>query len=549
MENLPLERAYYWEKTRGRTVFLSQPVAGKLRNFSWRESLGEARRVGAWLEAQHWPAGSRIVILSRNCAWWILAEFAIWMAGHVTVPIYTSIPVEAARRLFEHSEPVACFIGALDNAGLVPGAIPEQVKCIRFPVAPACRAVDWEAIVRQTAPLEGEPRPTGDTAATIIYTSGTTGAPKGVVHKFEAFPYFAEAVTSVVGKNTRQRALSYLPLAHIAERALTETAAIYEGWRLFFCESTATFLHDLRRARPTIFFSVPRLYGKFQEGVLAKISQSKLDALLRIPVIGWLVRRRILRGLGLSHVKLAASGSAPLPYDLLLWYRKLGLHLLEGYGTTETGITHTAPRGQFRPGFVGRSAPGVTTKIDANGEVLIQSPMNMLGYYRDPEGTRAVFTEDGFIRTGDLGVLDEEGWLKITGRLKEQFKTSKGEYVSPASIEMMLAAHSAIESCVVMGAGLAAPFAVAVLSAADLQADRQGLELSLLELLAETNAKLAHHEQLKFLVLTNDRWSIENGFLTPTLKLKRPVVEAYYAPYITEWAGQDRKLIWKLTTI
>ncbi len=547
MRSLPLERAYFWEKTRRRNIFLSQPVRGRLRHFTWGESLAEARRMAAWLQAQHWPAGSRIVIMSRNCAWWILAEFAIWMSGHVTVPIYTSITVEAARRLFEHSEPVACFVGALDNAGLLPGAIPERVECIRFPLAPACRALDWEAIVRQTPPLMESPVPAAETEATIIYTSGTTGAPKGVIHTFEAFPHFAEAVTSVVGNNTRQRVLSYLPLAHIAERALTETAAIYEGWHLFFCEGTATFLHDLRRARPTIFFSVPRLYTKFQEGVLGRVAQRKLDTLLRIPVVRYFVRRRILRGLGLSHVKLAASGSAPLPFDLLLWYRKLGLHLLEGYGTTETGITHTAPRGEFRPGFVGCSAPGVETKIDANGEVLIKSPMNMLGYYRDPEATRAVFTEDGFIRTGDLGVLDSEGWLKITGRLKEQFKTSKGEYVSPGSIEMMLSAHSAIESCLVMGAGLAAPFSIAVLSPQGLQSDRQALEISLVALLADINARLAHHEQLKFLVLTKDEWSIGNGFLTPTLKLKRAVLEAYYAPYIAGWIAQDKKLIWKLT--
>lgn len=548
-EPLPLQRAYYWEKAAGTRRFLTQPVGGSVRHWTWRDVMGEARRIAAYLKAQNWESGSRIVILSRNCSWWVMAELATWMAGYVTVPIYTSMTTQSADRLIQHCQPVACFVGPLDNPDLVQCLNSSTTTYIRFPTAAPCPGIEWESLVETMVPLKSNPIRSADELATIIYTSGTTGTPKGAMHKFGAFPYFAKAVTQVVGVNTRHRLLSYLPLAHIAERALTETTAIYEGWHIFFSEATATFMRDLKRARPTVFFSVPRLYTKFRQGVLERVPQQKLDWLLKIPLIRYFVRRGILRRLGLGAVRFAASGSAAISADLLMWFRSVGLPLSEGYGTTETGITHTAPKGQFRAGCVGRSAPGVETKIGENHEVLVRSPMNMLGYYRDPEGTQEVLAEKGFIRTGDLGQLDQDDWLKIEGRIKEQFKTSKGEYVLPSAIERILSAHPAIEMCIVMGSGLAAPVAVAVLSDETLKAaaDREvraRLERSLEELLDTTNGKLAPHEHLKFIVLADSKWTIAGGFITPTLKLKRTALESNYSPFISDWMACGTKLIW-----
>ena len=331
-DDLPLARAYHWERTRSRQIFLTQPVKGVARNWSWGAAMNEARRMAAHLEEQNWPPNSHILILSKNCAWWIMAELAIWMSGHVTVPVYTSLTADSGRELMAHADPVACFLGPLDNPELV-SSLPSGIHRIRFPMAAPCESLSWEEIVANTEPITTNPTRQSDELATIIYTSGTTGSPKGAMHRFEAFQYFAKAVTQVTGpRRRRQRVMSYLPLAHIAERALTETAAIYEGWRIFFSESTATFLEDLKRARPTVFFSVPRLYAKFQAGVLHKISQRKLDRLLRIPVVGHFVRRRILRQFGLQAVRFAASGSAAISVDLLLWFRRLGLPLTEGTG-------------------------------------------------------------------------------------------------------------------------------------------------------------------------------------------------------------------------
>ena len=542
-DDLPLQRIYRWEKERASAVFLTQPILGQVREWTWAQAIDEVRRVAAWLDAQKWPKGSHIAILSKNCAWWIMAEFAIWMAGHVSVPIFASLRPRSIRALVEHCDAVACFIGAVEDKETVAEGFPSAVQRISFPTADDPGALSWDAIVKTTAPLIGRRVRDANELATIIYTSGTTGAPKGVMHRFAAFSYFGMAMTRVVGDGSEARMLSYLPLAHIAERALVEGAAIRTGFHIFFAETVDTFLTDLRRASPTIFFSVPRLLIKFQHRVLAKVPQRKLDRLLRIPLVNRLVQGRILRQLGLDTALIAASGSAALPPSVLEWYRKIGLNLVEGYGMTETGISHTPRGGRSRPGYVGDGIPGVETKIAENGEVLIRGPMNMLGYYKNPEGTREAFTDDGFFRTGDLGEMDAEGWLKITGRVKEQFKTSKGKYISPAHLERLLSVHPAVESCCVMGAGMASAFALVVVSQRSAET-RGDLAHSFQALLEQVNAQLEAHERLGFLAVTDEPWTVANELLTPTMKHKRAAIEAYYSPWFDQWVKQRSPIVW-----
>jgi long-chain acyl-CoA synthetase len=503
------------------------------------------------LIARNWPAGSRVVILSKNCAWWIMADLAVWMAGHVSVPIYPSLTAQSVRQLFAHCEPLACFLGERDSSDAAAQAIPAELHVVRFPNAGASNGMAWEEIIRNTPPLPASPQRKPDDIATIIYTSGTTGSPKGAMHRFLAFPAIAGAVAQVTGEG-RQRALSYLPLAHIAERGLTETMAIYYSWHVFFGEGAATFLTDLKRARATVFFSVPRLYTKFQQKVFDTVPRHTLARLQRIPVVAGLTGKYIVRSMGLGQVQFAASGSAPLPGELLEWFRSLGLPLTEGYGTTETGITHTAANGECRTGYVGRTAPGVETKISETGEVLLRSAMNMLGYYKNPEDTRQAFTEDGFIRTGDLGELSADGWLRITGRIKEQFKTAKGKYVSPSKIEALLSAHPGVDHCLVLGTNLAAPCAVVVITqSAVLQAGNDAgminLEKSFEDLLESVNSQVENHERLSFIAMVNTHWTIDNGFLTPTLKLRRAPLEAFYGELIAGWVERGVRVIWNLT--
>jgi long-chain acyl-CoA synthetase len=550
--DLPLGRIYHWEKAHADEVFLTQPTNGITRDWTWAETMDESRRMASHLLAQKWTPGSHIVIFSKNCSWWIMAEFAIWMAGHVTVPIYPSLTAASARQLFQHCDPVACFYGNLETPTLAQESIPENIHRIRFPNAADDTGLNWNAVVDATQPLSTNPERSADDIATIIYTSGTTGTPKGAVHRFFAFPFIAKAVAQVTGEKPH-RALSYLPLAHIAERGLTETMAIYYSWHLFFNEGIPTFLTDLKRAKPTVFFSVPRLYAKFQQRVLDRISRNTLERLQGIPMVDSLIGKYLLNTMGLIHVEFAASGSAALPSDLLQWFLGLGFPLTEGYGTTETGITHTAPNGESRPGFAGKSAPFVETKLSEMGEVLLRSPMNMVGYYKNAEETKKLFTEDGFIHTGDLGELTADGWLRIIGRIKEQFKTGKGKYVSPGKIEGLLSAHSAVEHCLVFGASnMSQPCAVVVLTTdavrkASTDEGRSALQTSFQELLESINSQVEPHEELAFVALVKDRWSIDSGFLTPTLKLRRTPLEAFYAASVPAWLNQGNRIVWHLT--
>jgi long-subunit acyl-CoA synthetase (AMP-forming) len=308
-------------------------------------------------------------------------------------------------------------------------------------------------------------------------------------------------------------------------------------------------VQDLRRARPTLFLSVPRLWLKFQAGVQQKLPAKKLERLLGIPIVSGIIKRKVLKGLGLDAVRIAGAGSAPMPPELMAWYRKLGLELLEGYGMTENfNYSHVSRPGQVRVGYVGNAYDDVQCRISPEGEVLVKSPGSMLGYFKQPNETRAVFTEDGFLKTGDCGSIDERGRLRITGRIKEIFKTSKGKYVAPAPIESLLVSHPRVEQCCVSGAGRPQPYALIVLNPEAWSTVEAGgkaqVESELSAELERVNQGLEAHEQLQFGCVVKDQWLTENGLLTPSLKIKRNKVEEAYAASVDGWYAQRRKVVW-----
>ena len=400
-------------------------------------------------------------------------------------------------------------------------------------------------------PLQGEPVRDGEDLATIMYTSGTTGMPKGVMHCFAAFAWSIAAVRKRLRFDADSRVLSYLPLSHVAERTLVEHGMLASGMHVFFAESLETFAADLQRARPTVFFSVPRLWVKFQQGVLAKMPAQKLDRLLGLPIVNRIIRRKILGALGLDRCEFAAGGAAPMPPDLLRWYARLGLEIIEVYGMTENcGVSHCTLPGQQRPGTVGYPYDGVQSRIDpANDEIQVKSPGMMLGYYKEPEQTRQAFTDDGWLRTGDKGVLDGEGGLRISGRVKDLFKTSKGKYVTPAPIEDKLVMHAAVEACCVTGANLGQPLGILMLNVDASQrsavaAERSALEASLAAHLEDVNALLDPHERLDCLVVVTQPWTVESGLITPTFKVRRNRIEDVYASHYERWVVERRTVIW-----
>jgi long-subunit acyl-CoA synthetase (AMP-forming) len=453
-------------------------------------------------------------------------------------------------QVLDHSEAALVFIGKLDDWPGMSAGVRSDLPTISLPLCPAGTFDFSWADLQRSSPIQDDPKPAADQLATIIYTSGTTGQPKGVMHNFGNLGFATTRGTQLFGLNESDRLLSYLPLCHVAERMFVELASIYTGQTVFFAESLDTFLTDLKRARPTALFGVPRIWTKFQMGVYSKIPAKRLDFLLGLPLIGKRVGHKVLAGLGLDALRIALSGAAPVPQTLLLWYRKLGLDVLEVYGMTEScGYSHIGQPGQNKPGWIGKPCPEVEVRIEPSGEVLVRSGATMLGYFKEPGKTAEAITEDGFLRTGDKGEEDAEGNLRLTGRLKEIFKTSKGKYVAPAPIENRLAVHARIEQVCVVGDGLSAPLGLCVLSAVGQQdakgSARAGLHSSLEKLLEEVNGVLDRHERLRRLVVVKDSWAVENGFLTPTLKIKRNMIEAAYGARFEEWSERSEAVLWQ----
>ncbi len=546
-----LDHVYDKEAALADRIYLTQPLGGgAVAEYTWRQTLDQARRMAAHLQTLGFARGDRIAILSKNCAHFFIAELAIWIGGFTTVAIFPTEGADTVRYVLEHSEAKLLFVGKLDSWPQQEPGVNPALPRIAFPLAPPTSAPKWDDVIAKHAPLAGRVSREMNELAMIIYTSGSTGQPKGVMHSFQSVTRASEGIVRGVSITQEERVLSYLPLAHVFERAYIECASFVGGGHVFFAESLDTFVADLQRARPTLFISVPRLWLKFQQGVSKKMPPARLNLLLKIPIIRGIIKKKILTGLGLDSVRLAGSGSAPIPAELITWYRSLGLNLMEGYAMSEDfAFSHLSTATHNAPGYVGAPYDGVQVRITDEGEVLIKSPGTMVGYFKRPDLDAEVFTEDGFFRTGDKGERRADGLLKLTGRIKELFKTAKGKYVAPAPIENKLNEHDAIELSCVSGVGQPAAYALVVL-AEDLRpkvadpAVKAEVTAQLTAWLAEVNKGLSGYEQMQMIVVSPDAWTIENGMLTPTMKIKRARIEAAVASKVDGWYAQNQAVVW-----
>lgn len=539
----PLECLYHWEKEMPNTVSMVQPVNGDFQQYDWSTVGSMVRKVAYRLREMEFEAGSRVAILSKNCVEWIIADLAIMMAGCVSVPIFATAGRQTIEYVLKHADVKLLFVGKLDNTQEAINGVPDQMPTVAFPYPGYPAQTQWAEFLN-CAQFKACPVPEGHSLMTIIYTSGSTGHPKGVMHSYEAMSWAGRQGKLDLNLSREDRLLSYLPLAHITERVLIEMAALQSGMSLHFVESLETFRRDVQECQPTLFVSVPRLWSKFQLGILHKLSQRKLNLLLKIPVISSLIKRKVRSGLGLSHTKLCASGSAPLAPPITAWFAKLGIEICEGWGMTENAALGTAclPFKLSKIGCIGVPWGGVSVKLSQEQELLVKAPGNMLGYYLDDERTREAFTENGYLRTGDKAKVDSDGYFSIIGRVKDIFKTSKGKYVTPAPIEAALMENTLIEQVCVTGIGLPHPVGLLVLAEDAQSIDSKEVAGSLEVTLNKVNATLESHQRLDHLVVMTQPWTIENGLLTPTLKVKRHMLEERFPTVINN--SYTQPVVW-----
>ena len=492
--------------------------------------------MAAYIKSLKLKKNSKIGILSKNCAHWIMSDLAIMLSGHISVPLYPNLNSESLNKILSHSETQLLFVGKLDNFDLMKDGIPSNISCITFPFYSQDYPI-WDDLISGIQPIKDNIEIDASELASIMYTSGTTGDPKGVMHSFANFSFATINASRSLEIVKREIFFSYLPLSHIAERLLVEMCSLYTGSRVNFAESLETFSANLSHVSPTVFLGVPRIWTKFQQGILLKVPQKKLDRLLKIPLISFLIKNKIKKGLGLKRANNVFTGAAPMPIATINWFAKLGIFIQEAYAMTEnTCYSHVTLKDNIRVGYVGQALPKCEVRFSEEKEILIKHEALMLGYYKDVDQTNDII-KDGWLHTGDEGEIDKDGFLKITGRVKDIFKTSKGKYIAPSPIEMKLSENSNIEQVCVVGTGIPQPIALVVLS--ENAKKIFNYKASIEETLIDVNLTLDKHEVVHNLIVVDDVWTVENKFLTPSMKIKRKNIEKKYQANYSTWYDQN----------
>src|SRR5210317_237544 len=565
---------------------LTSKVDGAWKSYSTKEfveAIDKTSRALLELGIKH---GDKVALISHNnrCEWNIM-DHALLQIGAVDVPIYPTMTEADYEYIFNHSESIYCFVSNDELYQKVSNVIDKCEKMKKVYTFEHYEGKNhWSEVLalgadqtRQAEVEKARDAVKPEDLATIIYTSGTTGLPKGVMlsHK--------NVVSNVINATPRipglvrgqARALSFLPVCHSFERFI-QYLYMYNGAAIYFAESIETIKVDLNFAKPTIFTAVPRLLEKFFDGIVAngtsaggvkaRIFEWAVSLALKwepehangafyhwkLGIADKLVFSKIRAALGMSNIAAIACGSAALQPRLLRFFSGMGAPILEGYGLTETApvisVNTTAEPGMIRVGYVGKCIDGVEAKIAEDGEILAKGPNIMMGYYKQPELTAEVMTGEWF-HTGDIGVI-EDGFIRITDRKKEMFKTSGGKYIAPQLIENELKASHLIEQSMVIGSNRKFPAAICILNEAGVKewCSRHDIPFTNIEEMAQNqqvrdrvwkdvekaNAGFGQWEKVKKIIIDTEEFSVNNGCLTPTFKVKRKPILAKYEKQIEE---------------
>ncbi len=547
---------YKWERKLKDKPFLRQPFGDKWEEYTWGETGQMARKLATGLKTLGLPPKSHIGLMSKNCREWIIADLAIYMAGYISVPFFPTLNSEELQSLLHFGDVSALFMGKVNAWDEIKKGIPEDMPLIAFPHYKDCSEITeghkWFDFINKFEPQREDFYPDRSDVWTIIFTSGTTGTPKGVVLDYQTNEN-TECLTTPehnplrVDFNGKNSFFSYLPLNHIAERIVVEFTCFRYGGNISFTESVEKFAQNLGSVQPTVFFGVPRIYTKFQMGILSKFPQEKLNKLLSIPIVSSLLKMVLKKKLGLSKAKAIVTGAAPMQESQRVWYRSLGVKITNGYGMTENCAICTQLPGEItdKPGSVGKAQPEVDIKVDSEtGEILMRGPYVMKGYYNDPETTNNTI-KNGWLYTGDRGRIDDEGNLYITGRVKDAFKTTTGEFVEPGKIEALFGDVTEFEQICVVGFGIASPILLAVSSEGANSIDNDKLKQQLSNKMKSVNKNLASHRKISTIVVMKEAWTPENGLCTPTLKIKRVKIDEKFMSKYNQWHENSEAIIWE----
>ncbi|MBA82083.1 MULTISPECIES: long-chain fatty acid--CoA ligase [unclassified Leeuwenhoekiella] len=550
---------------------------GEWKAISTQEYIDQANAVSRGLLKLGVKPNDKIaVISSNNRTEWNVMDIGILQLGAQNVPIYPTISEEEYEYVLNHSESIYCFVSdqeVLDKVNAIKANVPSLKEVFSFDDIKGCKS--WKEVHEADTSSQEEVEKLKaavkeDDLATLIYTSGTTGKPKGVMlsHKNVASNAINSATRFPINPG-ESIALSFLPVCHIYERMLMYLYQ-YTGVSIYFAESLDTISENLKEVKPQVMTAVPRLLEKVYDKIIAKGADlTGIKKKLFFWAVetgleyepygqnGWWYEQKlaIARKLIFSkwqealggNLKVIASGSAALQPRLARVFNAAGMGVMEGYGLTETSpvisVNDIRDHG-FKIGTVGKPIPETEVKIAEDGEILIKGPQVMMGYYKDQEKTDEVL-ENGYFHTGDIGEIDKEGFLKITDRKKEMFKTSGGKYVAPQLIENAMKQSRFIEHIMVVGEGEKMPAALIQpnfefitdwakkkninVGATNKEiAENEEVKARIMEDVNLFNEKFGKWERVKKIELTPDEWSIDAGHLTPTMKLKRRIVKEKY---------------------
>lgn len=542
---------------------------------SWSDYLNKTISLATQITKLGFQRKDHIGILSATRWEWIITDMAIIGSGLISVPLYANLSDDDLLYIINHSEIKLLIIENINylkqidriKDKFIKPILIKQFEDFDFDLLPEEKEKDF--FMNSCAKIN-----TND-IATLVYTSGTSGTPKGVILIHESIVSEVTEIFQTVGVKSTYTALTFLPYAHVMGRAEI-WGSCFIGHTLAFAESIDKIKTNLTEVQPDFIIAVPRIFEKFYAAVLAKVETSPLkqklfkEALLIAEeiekyrqtkqTIPWflLLKHETICRLAFEPIKkafggkllFAVSGGAPLAKDLILFFSYCGIQILEGYGLTETcAAISVNTRNNFQPGTVGNLIGDVEIKFADDGEILIKSKKCMLGYFKNPKATAEVM-KDGYFATGDIGELTPTGQLKITDRKKDLIKTANGKYVAPQKLEGLLKQESLISQVLIHGDQK--KFITAIISIEENQLkqwaqnenlnsqqtqelyENPALRVRIQKQIQLTNSKLASHEAIKKFEIVGDSWTIENGCLTPSLKIKRKFLETKYSQLLTE---------------